>query len=399
MPPHFKRYDKPALVPRTGVDWADTMVLNPAIIEDPESGRIHMLFRATGPYPSKRVQGKPLPYPIFLGYAWSDDCGATWNTDFSRPALAPALEYDLDKVYVTAIDGNRAVNYANGCIEDPRLFYIGETLYLTVACRMFPPGPYWEHDEPMQCAPGWALAGDHPFGRAATENVTVNVLYTVDLSKLARGKYEHAFTYVSHLTSPSLGENRDVVLFPEKLIIGNEKQFVMIHRPSDPGLYPGVSGIDKPSIFIASSDSPGRFPQPDIGHQLYVSPIFDWEAERIGASTQPLKISSDEWLLPYHGKQDAVIGYTQSFMILREQGDSFPVITNRCPERLMYAQTDWEQPGIFGIPCIFTTGAIIIGDDLLVSYGAADQRCGIARTNLNGLIDFVKAFGPAGEVL
>ncbi len=399
MPPQFRRFDKPALVPQPGVDWADTMVLNPAIIDDPDSGRLHMLFRATGPYPSKRIEGKPLPYPIFLGYAWSGDRGETWNADFNRPALAPVLEYDREKVFVTDIDGKRAVNYANGCIEDPRLFYIGETLYLTAACRMFPPGPYWEYDEPMQCAPGWAVTGNHHFGRAAAENVTVNVLYAVDLRKLAQGKYEQAFTYVTHLTDPEYGENRDVVLFSEKLTVDGEKKYVMIHRPSTPESYPGIKGVDKPSIFIASSCSPGGFPKPDIDHQLYASPAFDWEAERIGASTQPLRISSDEWLLPYHGKKDASLGYTQSFMILSDRENSFPVITNRCPERLMYAQAEWEQPGIFGIPCIFTTGAIISGDDLLVSYGAADEKCGIAKVNLESLIGYVKTFNSNGEGL
>jgi len=43
------------LVPREGCVWADKMVLNPAMVADPDApGTIHMLFRATGPYPQSQ---------------------------------------------------------------------------------------------------------------------------------------------------------------------------------------------------------------------------------------------------------------------------------------------------------------------------------------------------------
>ena len=51
------------LTPMKDINWADTMVLNPAIIKDPKTGRIHMLVRVSGPYEQKRIEGKPVPYP------------------------------------------------------------------------------------------------------------------------------------------------------------------------------------------------------------------------------------------------------------------------------------------------------------------------------------------------
>ena len=50
---------KKILSPVENSDWASEMVLNPAIIEDPETKRIHMIFRATGPYPQARIEESP----------------------------------------------------------------------------------------------------------------------------------------------------------------------------------------------------------------------------------------------------------------------------------------------------------------------------------------------------
>ena len=63
----FKYRKYLVLNPPPDCQWAKKMVLNPAIIKDPNKPEIlHMLFRATGPWPEGHLAGKPLPYPIFL---------------------------------------------------------------------------------------------------------------------------------------------------------------------------------------------------------------------------------------------------------------------------------------------------------------------------------------------
>ena len=76
------------LTPVKGCPFASEMVLNPAIIKDPERDIIHMLVRTSGPWEQKRLEGKPLPYPIFLAYGCSLDGGKSFEFDFSTPALA-----------------------------------------------------------------------------------------------------------------------------------------------------------------------------------------------------------------------------------------------------------------------------------------------------------------------
>lgn len=395
----FRYSPNPVLEPRPGCTWADQMVLNPAIIQDPDSSRLHMLFRASGPWPQMQRPGKPLPYPIFLGYAFSDDRGQTWQADFSRPALAPVLSEDPAELYVTNPDGQRVVNHANGCVEDPRLFYLEGQLYLTCACRMFPPGPYWEGLPLTCCTPEWAVNGDHDFGKAATWNVTVSVLYRVDLDALKAGRYEQAFTYVTHLTDPEKGDNRDVYLFPEKLRIGGRMQYVCLHRPWTPSEYIEGAGVDRPSMMISAADELTDFATDKARQKLLATPLFDWEAGRVGGSWPPIRLSANEWLVAYHGKQEGTVGYTQSFMILRETGDDFPVIIHRCSDRLMYATQPWELNGKFPTPCLFTCAGVVMGDELIMTYGAADTRVGVARVEFEKLVAHVRRFDARGHRL
>ncbi|MEW6517772.1 MAG: hypothetical protein AB1439_12815, partial [candidate division FCPU426 bacterium] len=389
--PGLVRSRQLVLEPRPETDWASEMVLNPGIIQDRRTGRLHMLFRATGPYVQKQLPGKPAPFPIFLGYAYSDDQGLTWHADFSRPALAPRLEYAPEGILIENTAGQRVPNHANGTIEDPRLFYLQGKAYLIAACRMFPPGAYWAKEDPTQALPDWTQTPQNPYGRAAAGNVTVNVLFEVDLDALAAGNYERAFGYVGRLTDPALGENRDVVVFPEKMMINGEPQIVMLHRPETPG------GTRRPSIFIRAARTWEELAVPESAATLLAEPRFPWERERIGASAPPLRISPTEWLLSYHGKQDAAAGYSQSFMILEEQPNGLPRVKHRCPEQLLIPLAEWEQPGKFRTPVLFVTGMARVGNELLLSYGAADEKAGVARLDYQALLDVVRQYDADGN--
>jgi len=353
-----------------------------------------MLFRATGPYSECAQAGKPPPFPIFLGYAWSDDGGSSWKSDFSRPALAPQLSSCVVELYLTNSLGRRVVNHANGCIEDPRLFLMDGECYLTVACRMFSPGPYWIKDDPMQCAPQWARAGKNPLGRAASENVTVSVLFKVNLAALSGGDYGSAFEYCCHLTDPALGENRDVVLFPERLRIDSRDVYACLHRPWEPRLYSAGITNCAPSILCGVAEKLEDLAA-SPAQTVLASPIFDWEGDRIGASAPLLQLSKNTWLLSYHGKKDSIEGYTQSFMILDTAG-GLPVVKHRCSDRLLYPVETWEMPGRFKTPVIFVTGMIQIGDELLLGYGAADERVGVCRMDLPVLLEYLETFDAQG---
>ncbi|MBR5508062.1 MAG: hypothetical protein IKV88_08455 [Clostridia bacterium] len=369
------KWRKKILSPIQGHEWAGEMVLNPAIIKDPESRKIHMLFRATGPWEKAQIDGKPLPYPIFFGYGWSED-GENFEFDLETPALAPKLEYEKDKIYIDDIYGNKCPDFSNGCIEDPRLFFVEGECYLNAACRMFPPGPYWEHDDPVQCMPEWALTDENEFG--TRDNPTVNVLYKVDLAALEKREYEKAFSYVCHLTDPEKGEDRDLFFFEDRMEIDGKKCYVMIHRPHHPDRY-GLSDT-RPSIVMSAAENLMDFAKDkNVKRTLLLTPDLPWQREKVGASTPPIKLSNGEWLLNYHGKEDVKKGYGQSFMILENTENGFPKIKHICNDKMIVNTEDFESPSKFTTPCVFFTGLIEHDSDLLCAYGAADEHVGLMK--------------------
>ena len=376
------------LTPPEGISWASEMVLNPAIIIDPKTNRTHLLIRTTGPFPERQTEGKPLPYPIFLAYAYSDD-GENFEFDFDTPALAPMLNTELCGLMTLDMRGEKVPAYMNGCIEDPRLFWVEDSLYLTVACRMFPPGPFWEHDDPQQCMPEWAKSDENPFN--TQKNPTVTLLYRVDLDFLSKKDYKNAFTYVTNLTSPLYGEDRDVFLFPKKMKIDGEMQYVMIHRPYCPQNY-SKSNPEKPSIMISASKDFYSFAENASKRKIIYSPTEDWQEEKVGGSTPPIDMGNGEWLLNYHGKKNDKIGYGQSFMILKEQDNDFPEITYLCPEKWIEGEADFEMPNKAAIPAIFFTDSVKCGDKIIVAYGACDEKACIIELDYNIVVSEARKY-------
>lgn len=380
------KWRKKLLSPIADSKWASEMVLNPAMVINPKTNRIHMLFRATGPWEEAQLPGKPLPFPIFLGYAYSDD-GENFHFELSEPVLSPKLKYEKEEIYAIDVFGNKVIDFTNGCIEDPRLFFIEDACYMTVACRMFPPGPYWEHDEPTQCMPEWALGKENPFN--TQKNPTVNVLFQVNLDALEKGDYPSAFHYVANLTDPIFGEDRDVFFFSKKMLIEGEECYVMIHRPHHPYKY-GGNTEKKPSIMISAAKELQDFGSgKEVKRKLLLAPTEDWQEEKIGGSTPPVQLKEGYWLFNYHGKKNAVEGYAQSFMILKEQFGEFPIIDSIYTDKMIVNTEEFEKPSKFKTPCVFFTGLIEYQDDLLVGYGAADEHIGLMKLDKQKILEIL----------
>ena len=106
---------------------------------------------------------------------------------------------------------------------------------------------------------------------------------------------------------------------------------------------------------------------------------------RVGWAAPPIKLR-DGWLTLIHSEGIDCIYRVFAALLSADEEVRIEAIT---PSYIMEPKTSYE---IFGDrPCVvFPCGAIAVGDDLIISYGAADQVLGIGRIPLNELMAELK---------
>ena len=193
---------------------------------------------------------------------------------------------------------------------------------------------------------------------------TIGVAYTYDFEEFHQ--LENAF----------LPFNRNGVLFPQK-INGN---FAMISRPSDNG------HTAFGEIFYSES--------PDMEfwgrHRHVMKPEKNWESKKIGGG--PIPIETDEgWLIFYHGVLYSCNGFVYSFGAAILDLEKPWIVKHRADSYLMSPQKLYECVGdvpnvVF--PCATLTDAET--GRIAVYYGAADTVVGLAFTDVDKIVDFIK---------
>ena len=168
-------------------------------------------------------------------------------------------------------------------------------------------------------------------------------------------------------------ENKDVVLFPEKI----NGEYVAFHRPNP------ATHFTQPEMWLASS--------PDLihwgKHEVFHGGAGEWETGRIGAGVPPFRVDGG-WLEIYHGNDkspdDEGIGiYSAGLLLLNE--DNPQHILKRSSEPVMVPEADFEREG-FVPDVIFPTGVVEQEDKLLIYYGAADANVGVVEYSRNDLL-------------
>ncbi len=216
-------------------------------------------------------------------------------------------------------------------VEDPRITKIGETFYIT----------YVAVSRHGACT---ALAS------------------TQDFESFTR----HGVIFPS--------ENKDVVLFPEK-IAGS---YAALHRPN-PRYH-----FAPPEMWIAYS--------PDLEHwgrhAVLHTGTADWETGRIGGGAPPVRTPAG-WLEIYHGNAltsaDALVGEYVASALVMDPADPSKIIAYT-DEPIMKPETHFEREGFLG-GIVFPTGIIDRGDVVQVFYGAADTNTAVVEFSKDSLLD------------
>jgi beta-1,2-mannobiose phosphorylase / 1,2-beta-oligomannan phosphorylase len=170
-------------------------------------------------------------------------------------------------------------------------------------------------------------------------------------------------------------ENKDVVLFPEKI----GEHYYALHRPNP------ATAFTKPSMWIATSRDLTHWG----AHEQLLGGHDTWDIGRIGAGTPPLR-TREGWLEIYHGNskraEDMGIGTYSGGLLLLDLDNPRRIIGRS--GAVFRPETEYEREG-FVPDVVFPTGVVERDGRLLVYYGGADTFTGVVEFSLKDVLEAV----------
>ncbi len=156
-------------------------------------------------------------------------------------------------------------------------------------------------------------------------------------------------------------KNKNAVIFPRKV----NDRYIMCHR------------LD-PDIYIAFSEDLRSWS--DSEWVMGPRPGY-WDCVKVGAAGPPIELD-EGWLLIYHGVDSNRIYRLGAALLDKENPER---VKYRSQRPFLEPNEDYERIG--NVPnVVFSCGSVLIGDELLVSYGGADTVIGVATFDLNEIL-------------
>ena len=192
------------------------------------------------------------------------------------------------------------------------------------------------------------------------------------------------FKTFTRIENPYIPFNRNAVLFPRRV----NGLYQLLSRPSDSGHTPFGD------IWLSQS--------PDMtfwGKHRHVMSKGDkwWESVKIGAGAAPIE-TSEGWLLLYHGVSSTCNGLIYSIGGAILDIDEPSRVLYRCENFLLTPEEEYEERGF--VPGVCFPCATLQDTDtgrITIYYGAADTVVGLAFTQIDELVDYIKAHSVTCE--
>lgn len=187
--------------------------------------------------------------------------------------------------------------------------------------------------------------------------------------RIAIGKTKD-FKTVEHVSFPLHVNNRNAVLFPEKI----NGEYWMLHRPQNT--------VQSGCIWIASS--------PDLKYwgncEVVAQAENYWENTKIGPAAPPIKTDKG-WLIVYHGVFPNCNGINYGCGVMMLDLDNPRKVIGRCKDPIMFVKEPYEMIG--QVPNVIFPGGVVAEEDgtVKIYYGAADYVQCLATTTLEELIE------------
>ncbi len=191
--------------------------------------------------------------------------------------------------------------------------------------------------------------------------------YTAYSGRSIRSELLRTIDFKRFLLEPidgKAGRNKGMALFPEK--IG--------------GRYAMVGRQDGKNLFLLKSDRIDRW---NSEGTLLMEPKYPWEFIQIGNCGSPI-LTDAGWLLFTHGV-GAMRKYSLGCALLDR--DNPAKVIGRTAEPVLTA-VDADRSGY--VPnVVYTCGALLVGERLLVPYGISDSAVGFATVEVKALLDLM----------
>ncbi len=174
-------------------------------------------------------------------------------------------------------------------------------------------------------------------------------------------------------------EDKDACLFPRRF----NGRFALIHRPIVRG---------EAHIWISLS--------PDLKHWgdhriLLKTRTAYWDGARIGLGCQPIELP-EGWLLIYHGvRMTTASQIYRTGMALLDKDEPWRVL-RRGEEWVLGPRESYERIGDVS-DVTFVTGGIVKDNNLMVYYGAADDKIAVASASLDDVREYIMSCPECDE--
>ncbi|MDB5053966.1 MAG: glycosidase [Bacilli bacterium] len=176
------------------------------------------------------------------------------------------------------------------------------------------------------------------------------------------------FVNLKHLGMIFCPDNKDVVIFPEKV----NGMYYALHRPT-------TKSIGAPEIWLAESTNLLHW-----GNHKHLIGLREglWDNGRMGGGAVPIK-TSQGWLVLYHG---ATPNHRYCMgAVLLDLNDPSHVIA-RSDKPILEPDAEYEKNGFFG-DVVFSCGVVVDADIVKMYYGVADTSMACAELSLREIME------------
>ena len=166
------------------------------------------------------------------------------------------------------------------------------------------------------------------------------------------------------LLTPENVDDKDLALLPEK-INGNYLLYHRINNQICADLLPDLTSGKRVTRCIEI-----------IGPRKGM-----WDYEKVGSAAPPIKVA-DNWLMIYHGVSRHG-KYRLGAALIAKDGTT---LLSRTADPIFEPLEKYEQEGEI-TNVVFSCGAVVRGDNLIMYYGGADKVVGVATASLAHIVD------------